>query len=310
MAGISSQRRFSEHKHQRGEWNTTAAGVSNPVLRALGGFLSYKRRLIDHLARSVGPTRLILDAGAGTGAYAHWFLGRQPVRIVAVDWAMDGLRRIQGPRQGAILRVCADVCRLPFKQEVFDAVYSVDTLGHVQEPEACLDEMLRTALPGAALAVHSECSDYRRHWPDRALIRKVKRDIPAELDGHISLRTSRELRHAYVQRFRLRSFFSPAGYLGWLIGYPEKYNPAFKAAGARLWSAATKLCAILKKVPLVGLAMRCVNALSNHAELFLGLEGGGSCFGLLSKPPVSEDRASLPKHPSPNAGGDDTKSAH
>jgi SAM-dependent methyltransferase len=179
--------------------------------------------------------------------------------------------------------VCADATRLPLKEECCAAVFSVDMLGHVAERGRALDELVRVTTLGARLFLHGECSDPHERWPDRMLLRRLGTDAVGDLDGHVAVPRSLELRHAFACRFRIEWFASPAGLLGWLLGYPEKYRGAFRAARAYPGMALTFVFAGLKRLPLVGGLLRFVNALTNHLELFLGLTGGGSCFALLTK---------------------------
>ena len=72
-------RTFSTRKHAQGQWDTTISKTSNGVVRDLLSYMSYKRKGVDDLARvmaAVTPA-VVLDAGAGKGAYAHWFLGKK-----------------------------------------------------------------------------------------------------------------------------------------------------------------------------------------------------------------------------------------
>ena len=68
-----------------------------------------------------------------------------------------------------------------------------------------------------------------------------------------------------------------------VLGYPEKYRDAFAAAGWKFLALAAGACATVKCLPVLGIAMRFVNATTNHAEIMLGLSGGGSCFAFLRK---------------------------
>ena len=234
----------------------------------------------------------MLDAGSGTGAYGIWFASRTPGaqrRIVSVDVSFAAVIRAAGIAASngfarSIMPVCADLHALPFRQQGFVAAFSIDTLGHVADVNKVLDELLRCTTDGASLFLHSECADYQRRWPDRMLIRKLGRDVPAERDGHAGLREARDLFTLYSRRFRIVSFVNPAGYLGWCLGYPEKYGPAFAAAGLRGGARILSLFASLKRHPVLGVAVRLVNAASNHLENYFGLTGGGSCFAHVKKP--------------------------
>jgi SAM-dependent methyltransferase len=279
---------FNNGKHSRGDWDTTLLTWGKGPLRAAAGFLSAKRRGVTRLADTVQKPRFVLDAGAGSGAYTIWFLARTPCTVVSVDISRAGLRKIASAHaasgaSGRALPVCADLCALPFRNGAFDAVFSIDTLGHVADVSIALGELARTSAPGAALFLHSECADYRQRWPDRALIARLGADLPAQRDGHRGLRMAGDLRDLYSRRFRVDSFVNPAGHAGWFLGYPEKYRDAFAAAGWKFLALVVGACATVKRLPVLGIAMRFVNAATNHAEIVLGLSGGGSSFAFLRK---------------------------
>lgn len=279
------KKKLSENLHATGKWRTTISSTGNPFIRWLWDFYSYKRKGISNLAAQSTNAKHVLDLGAGNGAYSQWFLGKKsPVTITAVDWSFTGLQKITSSPKGSCNRVCADIHYLPFKSQTFDTLFSIDTLGHVSHIDRVLDEILRVTKGGARLFLHSECSDYQYRWPDNYLIRKNNRDVLAQQDGHFSLKTSATIHSLYQQRFHIRSFFSPAGIVGWLIGYPEKYRSGFKQAHYHLFTGVTTLFAIIKKIPVLGAVLRLLNACTNHLELFFGLYGGGSCFSFLEKP--------------------------
>jgi SAM-dependent methyltransferase len=279
---------FNNAKHTRGDWNTKVYATQNRFMRFCADFLSQKRKGVDECAEKAPKAGMVLDAGAGQGAYSVWFASRNPCLVVSVDISFEALRRIvaTGPHRmkGKIAAVCADLHALPFHEERFCAAFSVDTLGHVADVNKVLDELLRCVTAGAHLFLHSECADYKKRWPDRMLIKKLGADLPARQDGHDTLVGARELFMLYSRRFRIVSFANPAGYLGWFLGYPEKYHSAFAAAGMGGFAVFLSLCAAVKRTPVLGLIMRLKNALSNHLENFLGLTGGGSCFAIVKKP--------------------------
>jgi SAM-dependent methyltransferase len=278
----SSTRDFSSDKHLRGEWNTRMVKGANPIVRSFCRYMSFKRALVDDLAKTNSDKSLVLDLGCGTGAYSLWFSGRRASSIVALDWSLDALRAMH--QKTSSMAVCADVAALPFKPEVFEAVFSIDTLGHIENVPAALNELLRAMKPGGHLAVHSECSDARKRWPDRGLLRKNGVDITSGIDGHNSVVSSIQLRDAFTRRFVVQRLYSPAGYLGWLTGYPEKYLPAMVRAGWWLFVPLVWLFSIVKRLPGLGWLLRLGNITSNHLELALGLTGGGSCFAYMEKP--------------------------
>jgi SAM-dependent methyltransferase len=271
-------RTFSEQCHTTGQWKTRRSSSSNPFVRGLWDFMSFKRAGISQLAGFCKPQSRILDLGCGNGSYSLWFLGKNASTVIACDWSFTALKMIPHTSKKSIFPVCADARYLPFKEEVFDGTMSIDMLGHVPHTEKVVDEIMRCGKPAGKFFLHSECADYKNRWPDSMLIRRLKSDTPADYDGHINLHTAAELYQIFSPRISMTDFFSPAGYLGWLIGYPEKYRPAFIKARLYMLAAITLIFVITKKMPVIGILLRLFNALTNRLELSLGLGGGGSCF--------------------------------
>jgi len=128
--------------------------------------------LDEHFAEAarVPDARRVLDlaAGMGTAALRGAALGfemhgvepdaeklslfRRRVATLALAGFPEGTARM--PRMA---RAVGE--RLPYKNDVFDAVTSYQTLEHVQDVEAVLAEMLRVVRPGGVL--HLRCPDYR-----------------------------------------------------------------------------------------------------------------------------------------------------
>jgi ubiquinone/menaquinone biosynthesis C-methylase UbiE len=274
---------FCNGKHRRGEWNTRVSAYRARWLRSCAGYVSAKRRGVDRLAAALPANSRVLDAGAGTGGYCVWFVNRTPATVVGVDASVEALRLLKKNRgkaagRGRILPVCARLEAMPFKSGTFDAIFSIDTLGHVENVAAALDEFVRLVKKDGPLFLHSECADYRSRWPDKRLIEILGRDYCAELDGHTHLLVSREFFTLCLRRFRVISFVNPAGYLGWCLGYPEKYRPAFSRAGLVGPAALCSVFAFVKRLPAAGGLLRIVNAMTNHFETYFDLRGGGSCF--------------------------------
>lgn len=116
------------------------------------------------LTRLPGVPRILdLASGMGTAALRGLAAGRD-VRGVEPDAEKLALMRrriIAGGLPAAWISRFARAVgeRLPYKNEVFDAVLSYQTLEHVQDVEAVIAEMLRVVRPGGAL--HLRCPDYR-----------------------------------------------------------------------------------------------------------------------------------------------------
>jgi ubiquinone/menaquinone biosynthesis C-methylase UbiE len=292
MNPSSDLRSFSSRKHADGQWNTASVALRWSPLRRCATYLSFKRALIDKFSIALPQAPRVLEVGCGVGSYARWLLSAQPsARVVAIDWSLEALRTIPSTTHSALHLVCADAHHLPFKTDSFDGAYSVDTFGHLHAVSSALREIARTTRRNAPIAFHSECRDYRSRWPDVKLIAQLGSDIPAEIDGHYFLHSSQRIQKLYSVCFCLSHFYSPAGLMGWLLGYPEKYLPAFVQSRWYGCIGFTALSTVLKRLPLIGLMLRFVNVTTNHLELVFNLTGGGSCFALghVAKSPPKEE---------------------
>ena len=108
------------------------------------------RPLARHLvARSPIPLvgKLVLDAGAGTGA-AGSVLADLGATVVESDFEPTMLEHGRAHRPPA---AAADVGALPFRAGVFDAVIAAFVLNHVADASAALAELARVTRPGGAV---------------------------------------------------------------------------------------------------------------------------------------------------------------
>jgi len=117
---------------------------------------------LTEFAGSLAPGCAVLDAGAGEGQYREYF-SRQ--MYVGVDLGVGDVAWNYSD-----LDCVADLLRLPFDSDSFDAFVSVVTLEHVTEPGVAIAEMARVARRGALLylvvphewEVHQHPHDYWR----------------------------------------------------------------------------------------------------------------------------------------------------
>ncbi len=110
----------------------------------------YYRRYLNFITSHLPRGSSLLEIGASTGMSA-FCLSRAGYRTTAMDLCHDFFdTRLQSP---SLRFVGADSVRLPFQSQSFDAVASYQTLEHIAEPAAALDEMIRIVRPDGWLFV-------------------------------------------------------------------------------------------------------------------------------------------------------------
>jgi SAM-dependent methyltransferase len=120
-----------------GERVTTPAGGFNPT---------WQRHVAAYeLCAPLLPDGRILDLGCGIGHSYHRLAPRQTVGVDIDPGALVGQDRETH---------VADMCELPFADDEFDGVLSVQSIEHVPDPERVLEEARRVLRPrGTAVLV-------------------------------------------------------------------------------------------------------------------------------------------------------------
>lgn len=120
--------------------------------------------------------RIVLDAGAGTGA-ASRALAAQRARPIAMDLSFGMLAWNAARPPSAV----ADIRALPLATDSVDDAVAAFVLNHLTDPEAGLAELTRVTRPGGAVlaTVFSTAS----HDPARDRIDAVARDAGWQVPG-------------------------------------------------------------------------------------------------------------------------------
>jgi SAM-dependent methyltransferase len=107
------------------------------------GFRHYARRrvLLDALSRMQFDS--ILDVGCAEGFFTQAIAERFGVEAWGVDLSHEGVVKMN--RRYGLRGAAADGTRLPFPDSSFDVVLSTETIEHVVDADAFVDEMRRVA---------------------------------------------------------------------------------------------------------------------------------------------------------------------
>ena len=137
------------------------------------GEREYEDRVEAVALRRLLPSsgRLLLELGAGAGRNTPRYRGFE--RVVLVDYSRTQLRQAQLRlgRSDRYVYVAADIHRLPFTDNLFDAATMIRTLHHMADAPRALAQARSTLAPGAAFIL--EFANKRnfkaifRHWMGR-----------------------------------------------------------------------------------------------------------------------------------------------
>jgi SAM-dependent methyltransferase len=141
----------------------------------------------------------VLDLGCGAGMLA--LLKRKGVSLTGVDLSPECA--LASRRNGYDLTCAAELTRLPFADDSFDYVVSLDVLGHVEfkDKDAVLGEVARVLRPGGVTLHGIESTDRRAQKSYEEMSGEELRRFVA-VDGHVGLEEEQE--HAA----RFRRFFT------------------------------------------------------------------------------------------------------
>jgi len=110
--------------------------IIDSLAEQISSYLRSKRFQFFEETMNVGPDDKILDVGAGAGSVFEASF-KWPKNVIAIDKELDGwLGCLPGildlkKKHCAINLVCADACKLPFKDRSFDIVFCNALIEHV-----------------------------------------------------------------------------------------------------------------------------------------------------------------------------------
>jgi len=133
------------------------------VMRWMDPFHTALYQRLEETARSLPANAMVLDAGAGECPHSTLFAH---TRYVKLDRGIG-----DHTWDYSHIDVQGDVCELPFRDGVFDAVVNIQVLEHIKEPGVCVSEMARVLKPGGQLIlttvqdweIHQHPNDFFRY---------------------------------------------------------------------------------------------------------------------------------------------------
>ncbi|WP_199444022.1 class I SAM-dependent methyltransferase [Umezawaea beigongshangensis] len=118
--------------------------------------------VLDELA--VGGGDRVLEVGCGHGVGTRLALGRDAALVRGVDLAPEQVERARaGGDHDRLEFRQGDAAALPFADDAFDALLSVEAAQHFEDPRGFAAEAFRVLAPGGRLALAA----FLAHGPDR-----------------------------------------------------------------------------------------------------------------------------------------------
>lgn len=162
----------------------------------------------DHLARTLAlpAGSRVLDAGCGMGEVATRMarthgLQVEGVEKVAFHWR-EGVKRIQARGlSGQVQLQLGDYLQLPFPDQSFDGLYTMETFVHCPDVERGLQEFMRVLRPGGRLVMNEYSRD-----PDFLMSRRARQAL-AFVNHHSSMPVFQRFHHGVQERLMLEAGF-------------------------------------------------------------------------------------------------------
>jgi cyclopropane fatty-acyl-phospholipid synthase-like methyltransferase len=141
----------------------------------------------------------VLDLGCGAGMLA--LLKRKGVRLAGVDVSAECA--LAARRNGYDFTITGGLSHLPFADQTFDYVVSLDVIGHIgfEEKDAVLAEIRRVLRPAGVTLHGIECTDRAaRKDYEEMTTDELRRFI--DVDGHVGLEEEQEHGARFLRFFK------------------------------------------------------------------------------------------------------------
>ena len=108
----------------------------------------YHNKRFSEVSKRISKADIILDIGCHGGLFTSFLVkGTKAKKVYGIDVSKEAIKLAKKRINKGIFRV-ANAHRLPFKKNLFDGVFCMEVLEHVENPRTVLNEMRRVMKKG------------------------------------------------------------------------------------------------------------------------------------------------------------------
>ena len=115
----------------------------------MGKYLTQIETSFIQTSINLSQIKTIMDVGAEAGRFSR-FSKTNKTDTISLDIDKTGLKRLKHKTRNNT-PIQADARKIPFKNDVFDAIFMIEVLDYIPEIHQALDECRRTLKPNASL---------------------------------------------------------------------------------------------------------------------------------------------------------------
>ena len=142
--------------------------------------------ILDLLVKNKVPLEgKVLDVGIGTGLFEDYLKGRGiELDVIGVD---SDKKMVEEAKKKGYLVMLANAEKLPFEDESFDLVISIDMINSVTDKEAVIQEIKRVMKPGAYAIISHFCNNYTKNqvWKKMEALTRPFKVVDAVITGNV-----------------------------------------------------------------------------------------------------------------------------